>query len=161
MSVGATLVVARGSCETYPVPHGRFSDGPKALVPLGNRPYYPVSLKTISFPVRKTGMKKLPSRHSEPVSQHWCGNPHLPAANFKFCIAMGKTDCHTSDIGHWFTMTGDGPPGSPWPGPYGEGPGLCKSVASPCAGKACRVRAPVFEILYIFMRSTSRSGSGI
>ena len=40
-----------------------------------------------------------------------------------------KTDCHTSDIGHWFAMTRDGPPGASaptlWTGE--DGPPLCRS----------------------------------
>ena len=35
---------------------------------------------------------------------HWRGNPHPPAADYKFQSLPRRTDCHTSDIGHWFAM---------------------------------------------------------
>ena len=36
---------------------------------------------------------------------HWRGNPH-PLTHSNDENAKRRTDCHTSDIGHWFAMTG-------------------------------------------------------
>ena len=35
---------------------------------------------------------------------HWRGNPH-PLTHQNVETAKRRTDCHTSDIGHWFAMT--------------------------------------------------------
>ena len=32
----------------------------------------------------------------------WCGNLH----RHRDCITSKDGDCHTSDVGHWFAMTG-------------------------------------------------------
>jgi hypothetical protein len=40
---------------------------------------------------------------------HWRGNPHPRREHFELkrykYTAFKDTDCHTSDIGHWFAMT--------------------------------------------------------
>ncbi len=40
---------------------------------------------------------------------HWRGNPHPRRERFELktykYTAFKDTDCHTSDIGHWFAMT--------------------------------------------------------
>ena len=38
------------------------------------------------------------------AEHHWRGNPH-PLTHSNDENAKRRTDCHTSDIGHWFAMT--------------------------------------------------------
>ena len=67
--------------------------------------------KAALFLLRKISGKKAPARHGEQVSHTGAAiRISQRPASLLYVVTNptrpgGETDCHTSDIGHWFAMT--------------------------------------------------------